>query len=118
MLLPLPKLACSQVDVEVRCAVGSEYFVSFEVQGGSVIWSRALFVSRLRTAIVLLIPDSASENALCRDRLCAVSFAPEVEYAIAVVPAISITAVIPTAITSAIPRSLDNRRRSRRRMRV
>ena len=104
-MLPSGKVLWRQVEVEVRCAVGSEYFVWLLVQAGSVSWSSALFVGRLRTAIELLIPDSAIEKALWRDRLWTDSFDAEVEAAIAVAPAISKTAAIPTAITRAIPRS-------------
>ncbi|TML56527.1 MAG: hypothetical protein E6G15_00490 [Actinobacteria bacterium] len=71
-------MLCSHVDVEVRTAVGSEYFVWLLVQAGSVSGSSALFVVTLRIAIELLMPDSAIEKALCRDRLCADSFAPDV----------------------------------------
>src|ERR1051325_704621 len=114
-MLPSGNMMCSHVEVEVRCAVGSEYLVWLLVQAGSVSWSSALFVARLRTAIELLIPDSAIEKALWRERLCTDSFDADVEAAIAVAPAISKTAAIPTAITRAIPRSSESRRQRRRR---
>ena len=48
-------------------AVGSEYLVLLLVHFGSVSGSSALFVGKLRIDMLLLIPASASENALWRD---------------------------------------------------
>ena len=54
------------------------YFVSLLVHLFSVSGSRALLVGRFRTAIALLMPASASENAFCRELLCWDSCALEV----------------------------------------
>src|SRR5262249_54166913 len=68
-----------QVDVDVRSAAASLYFFSLFVHFGSVSGSSALFVGRLRTAIELLTPASASENADVRERVWADCWALEVE---------------------------------------
>src|SRR5262245_29511980 len=107
---------CRQVDVDVRSAAASLYFFSLVVHFGSVSGSSALFVGRLRTAMELLTPASASEKAEVRERVRADCWALDVEYASAVVPAIASTVMIPIAMTSAIPRSQSTRRRSHRRM--
>src|SRR5439155_22961522 len=86
------------------------------VHFGSRSGSRALFVVRFSTDSELLIPASASEKALCLEPVCAASVVFDVEYIIAVVPTIPSTMVIPSAITSAIPRSDRNRTRRRNRM--
>ena len=72
-------MACSQVEVDVLSALASEYLVPLLVHFGSVSGSSALFVGRFRMDIALLMPASASENALCRELLCWDSCAPDVE---------------------------------------
>ena len=67
------------VDTEVRTAPLAVYFMSLVVHLGRVSGSRALFVDRLRTAIALLIPASASEKVLCLARLWVAWVALEVE---------------------------------------
>jgi hypothetical protein len=96
------------VVVEVRTAAGSEYFVPFVVQAGSVRWSIALFAGRFSTESASLIPASASAEALCRWRLWFASVWFEVAYATAVVAAINSTVLMPIAMTSASPRSDRN----------
>src|SRR3954469_9710326 len=54
-------------------------FVSLLVHLFNVSGSSALFVGRFRTAMALLIPASASENAFWREPLCCASCAPDVE---------------------------------------
>ena len=77
--VPPSIVLCIQVEVFVRSAAASLYFFSLFVHFGSVSGSSALFVGRLRTDITLLIPASASVNALCREPLCWASCAPDVE---------------------------------------
>jgi hypothetical protein len=77
--VPPSIVLCLQVEVSVRSAAGSLYFFSLLVHFGSVSGSSALFVGRFSTAIRLLMPASASVNALCLEPLCWASCAPEVE---------------------------------------
>ena len=77
--VPPSIVLCLQLEVFVRSAAGSLYFFSLLVHFGSVSGSSALFVGRFSTAMTLLMPPSASANALCLEPLCWASCAPEVE---------------------------------------
>ena len=72
-------MSCRQVETLVGVEPAVPYLVSLLVHLCSVSGSSALFVGRFRTAIALLMPASASENAFCREPLCCDSCAPEVE---------------------------------------
>jgi hypothetical protein len=77
--VPPSIVLCRQPEVDVRSAAASLYFFSLFVHFGSVSGSRALLVGRLRTAIELLTPASASENAEVRERAWVDCWALEVE---------------------------------------
>src|SRR5580765_328552 len=103
--VPFAYASWRQVDSATGAEPGVPYFVSFDVHLFSTSGSSALLVGTLSTAIALLIPASASENASERERDWVACCADDVEYMTAVVPAMLSTAMIPIAITRAIPRS-------------